>query len=36
MADHIVVPVAHPFLPGNAIAIAQTMAFLRDSRFRTQ
>lgn len=34
MADHIVVPVAHPFLPGNAIAIAQALAFLRDGRFK--
>lgn len=33
MTDHVVVPTAHPFLPGNAIAIAQTMAFLRDGRF---
>ena len=34
MADHVVVPVAHPFLPGNANVIAQTLAFLRDGRFR--
>lgn len=33
MADHIVIPVTHPFLPGNAIAIAQALAFLRDGRF---
>jgi pimeloyl-ACP methyl ester carboxylesterase len=33
MADHIVISVAHPFLPGNAKAIAQTLAFLRDGRF---
>ena len=33
MADHIVVSTAHPFLPGNAVAIAQTLAFLRDGRF---
>jgi pimeloyl-ACP methyl ester carboxylesterase len=33
MADHVVVPVAHPFLPGNALAIAQTLAFLRDGKF---
>jgi pimeloyl-ACP methyl ester carboxylesterase len=36
MTDHIVVPVAHPFLPGNAVAIAQTMAFLRDRTFGDQ
>jgi pimeloyl-ACP methyl ester carboxylesterase len=36
MTDHIVVPVAHPFLPSNAIAIAQTLAFLRDGRFKAQ
>jgi pimeloyl-ACP methyl ester carboxylesterase len=34
MADHIVVPTAHPFLPRNAVVIAQTLAFLRDGRFR--
>ena len=34
MADHLVVPVAHPFLPGNAMVIAQTLAFLQDGRFR--
>ena len=34
MADHVVIPIAHPFLPGNAIVIAQTLAFLRDGRFR--
>jgi pimeloyl-ACP methyl ester carboxylesterase len=33
MVDHIVVPTAHPFLPGNAVAIAQTLAFLRDGGF---
>lgn len=33
MVDHAVVPTAHPFLPGNATAIAQTLAFLRDGRF---
>jgi pimeloyl-ACP methyl ester carboxylesterase len=33
MVDHIVVPTAHPFLPGNAVAIAQTLVFLRDGRF---
>jgi hypothetical protein len=33
MADHLVVPTAHPHLPANAVAIAQTMAFLRDGRF---
>ncbi len=34
MIDHIVVPTAHPFLPANAVAIAQTLAFLRDGKFK--
>jgi len=34
MEDHVVAPVAHPFLPGNANVITQTLAFLRDGRFR--
>jgi len=33
MADHIVIGASHPFLPGNGVAIAQTIAFLRDGRF---
>lgn len=33
MTDHIVLPVAHAFLPGNAGVIAQTLVFLRDGRF---
>jgi pimeloyl-ACP methyl ester carboxylesterase len=33
MADHIVIGTPHPFLPGNALAIAQTIAFLRDGKF---
>ena len=33
MVDHIVVGAAHPWLPRNAVAIEQTIAFLRDGRF---
>jgi pimeloyl-ACP methyl ester carboxylesterase len=33
MADHIVIGTSHPWLPGNGVAIAQTIAFLRDGRF---
>jgi hypothetical protein len=33
MADHVVVGAAHPWLPRNASAIAQTIAFLKDGRF---
>jgi pimeloyl-ACP methyl ester carboxylesterase len=33
MADHIVIGTPHPFLPGNATAIAQTIAFLKDGKF---
>lgn len=34
MADHIVVGTAHPWLMRHAPAIEQTIAFLRDGRFR--
>ncbi|HVQ72831.1 MAG TPA: alpha/beta fold hydrolase [Bradyrhizobium sp.] len=33
MADHIVIRTSHPWLPRNSIAIAQTIAFLRDAKF---
>ena len=33
MADHIVIDASHPWLPRNAVAIEQTIAFLRDGRF---
>ena len=33
MADHIVIGTSHPWLPGNRVAIAQTIAFLRDGKF---
>jgi pimeloyl-ACP methyl ester carboxylesterase len=33
MADHIVMGASHPWLPRNAAAIGQTIAFLRDGRF---
>lgn len=33
MADHIVIPTAHPLLVRDARAIAQTVAFLRNGRF---
>jgi pimeloyl-ACP methyl ester carboxylesterase len=33
MADHIVIGAAHPWLPRNALAIEQTIAFLRDGNF---
>jgi pimeloyl-ACP methyl ester carboxylesterase len=33
MADHIVIGTSHPWLPGNRVAIAQTIAFLREGRF---
>ena len=35
MADHIVVKASHTGLPRHAVAIAQTIAFLRDGRFRS-
>ena len=34
MADHIIVETSHPWLVRNELAIAQTIAFLRDGRFR--
>jgi pimeloyl-ACP methyl ester carboxylesterase len=34
MADHIVIGTSHPWLPGNSEAIAQTIAFLREGKFR--
>ena len=33
MADHVVIGTSHPWLPGNRVAIAQTIAFLRDGMF---
>jgi pimeloyl-ACP methyl ester carboxylesterase len=33
MADHIVIGTSHPWLPGNRLGIAQTIAFLKDGRF---
>jgi pimeloyl-ACP methyl ester carboxylesterase len=33
MADHIVIGTSHPWLASNRLAIAQTIAFLRDGRF---
>jgi len=33
MADHVVVAASHPLLVRNSIAIAQTIAFLRDGKF---
>jgi pimeloyl-ACP methyl ester carboxylesterase len=33
MADHIVIGTSHPWLPENSVAIAQTIAFLRDGKF---
>jgi pimeloyl-ACP methyl ester carboxylesterase len=33
MADHIVIGTSHPWLPGNRLAIKQTIAFLKDERF---
>lgn len=33
MADHIVIGASHPWLPRNELAIAQTIAFLRDGKF---
>ena len=34
MADHVVVNTSHTGLPRHAVAIEQTLAFLRDGRFR--
>jgi hypothetical protein len=34
MADHIVIGASHPWLPRNALAIEQTIAFLRAARFK--
>ena len=34
MADHIVIGASHPWLPGNGVAIEQTIAFLSDGRFQ--
>ena len=33
MTDHMVIGASHPWLPGNRVAITQTIAFLRDGRF---
>ena len=33
MADHIVIPTAHPFLMKNGVAIQQTINFLRTGSF---
>jgi len=33
MTDHLVIGTSHPWLPGNGVAVAQTIAFLRDGRF---
>jgi pimeloyl-ACP methyl ester carboxylesterase len=33
MADHVVIGASHPWLMRNALAIEQTIAFLRDGRF---
>jgi pimeloyl-ACP methyl ester carboxylesterase len=33
MVDHLVIGTSHPWLPRNAVAIEQTIAFLRDGRF---
>ena len=33
MIDHIVIAASHPWLPRNALAIEQTIAFLRGGRF---
>ena len=34
MADHVVIGTTHPWLVRNSVAIAQTIAFLRDGRFK--
>jgi hypothetical protein len=33
MVDHVVVAASHPWLVRNAVAVEQTIAFLRDGRF---
>ncbi len=33
MADHVVVETSHPWLVRNSVAVAQTIAFLRDGAF---
>jgi len=35
MADHIVIRASHPWLMRNSVAIEQTVAFLRDGKFRS-
>src|SRR3954469_3945078 len=35
MADHMVIGTSHPWLPGDRVAITQTIAFLRDGKFKT-
>jgi triacylglycerol esterase/lipase EstA (alpha/beta hydrolase family) len=35
MADHVVVAASHPWLVRNAVAIEQTIAFLKDGKFRS-
>jgi hypothetical protein len=35
MADHIVIRTSHPWLVRNSVAIEQTIAFLRDGRFKS-
>ncbi len=34
MADHIVIGASHPWLVPNALAVEQTIGFLRDGRFK--
>ena len=35
MTDHIAIGTSHPWLPGNRVAIEQTIAFLKDGKFQT-
>jgi hypothetical protein len=35
MADHIEIAASHPWLARNSVAVAQTIAFLREGRFRS-
>ncbi|MEH2518599.1 triacylglycerol esterase/lipase EstA (alpha/beta hydrolase family) [Bradyrhizobium sp. AZCC 1610] len=35
MADHVVIAASHPWLVRNSVAIAQTIAFVRDGRFNS-